>query len=35
MGAEQVARANGSVGGEMVKRMVAMAQQQVGGTTRF
>jgi small acid-soluble spore protein A (major alpha-type SASP) len=31
LGAEQTARANGSVGGEMTKHLVAMAQQQLSG----
>ncbi|WP_243291500.1 alpha/beta-type small acid-soluble spore protein [Bacillus sp. FJAT-47783] len=31
LGAETTARANGSVGGEITKRLVAMAQQQMGG----
>ncbi|MBM7692788.1 small acid-soluble spore protein B (major beta-type SASP) [Peribacillus deserti] len=29
LGAETTARANGSVGGEMTKRMIAYAQQQL------
>jgi hypothetical protein len=29
LGADTTARANGSVGGEMTKRLVAMAQQQL------
>ncbi|GLB58961.1 alpha/beta-type small acid-soluble spore protein [Cytobacillus sp. NCCP-133] len=29
LGAETTARANGSVGGEMTKRLVAMAEQQL------
>lgn len=32
LGAETTARANGSVGGEITKRLVQMAQQQVGGS---
>lgn len=32
LGADSTARANGSVGGEITKRLVAMAQQQLGGT---
>lgn len=31
LGADTVARANGSVGGEITKRLVAQAQQQLGG----
>jgi hypothetical protein len=31
LGADQTSRANGSVGGEITKRLVAMAQQQMGG----
>jgi hypothetical protein len=31
LGADTTSRANGSVGGEMVKRLVAMAQEQLGG----
>ncbi|PLS17569.1 small, acid-soluble spore protein, alpha/beta type [Bacillus sp. M6-12] len=31
LGAEQTARANGSVGGEITKRLVQMAQQQLSG----
>ncbi|WP_409302186.1 small, acid-soluble spore protein, alpha/beta type [Peribacillus sp. SCS-155] len=30
LGADTTARANGSVGGEMVKRMIQMAEQQLG-----
>ncbi len=30
LGAETTARQNGSVGGEVTKRLVAMAQQQLG-----
>lgn len=29
LGADTTARANGSVGGEMVKRMIAFAEQQI------
>ncbi|RFU60431.1 alpha/beta-type small acid-soluble spore protein [Peribacillus glennii] len=29
LGAETTARANGSVGGEMTKRMIALAEQQL------
>ncbi|WP_243291035.1 alpha/beta-type small acid-soluble spore protein [Bacillus sp. FJAT-47783] len=32
LGAETTSRANGSVGGEITKRLVALAQQQMGGT---
>ncbi|MCD7034826.1 alpha/beta-type small acid-soluble spore protein [Metabacillus sp. GX 13764] len=32
LGAETTARANGSVGGEITKRLVQMAQQQIGGS---
>lgn len=31
LGAETTARANGSVGGEITKRLVTMAQQQING----
>ena len=31
LGADTVARANGSVGGEITKRLVAQAQQQLNG----
>ncbi|MBD8003761.1 alpha/beta-type small acid-soluble spore protein [Bacillus norwichensis] len=31
LGADTTSRANGSVGGEITKRLVAMAQQQLGG----
>ena len=31
LGADSTARANGSVGGEITKRLVAMAEQQLGG----
>lgn len=34
LGAETSSRANGSVGGEITKRLVKMAEQQVGGTFR-
>lgn len=30
LGADTTARANGSVGGEITKRLVSMAQQQLG-----
>jgi small acid-soluble spore protein A (major alpha-type SASP) len=33
LGADQTARANGSVGGEITKRLVATAQQQLAGVT--
>ncbi|MCP8615485.1 alpha/beta-type small acid-soluble spore protein [Salirhabdus salicampi] len=32
LGADTTSRANGSVGGEITKRLVSMAQQQMGGT---
>ena len=31
MGADATARANGSVGGEITKRLVQMGEQQLGG----
>jgi small acid-soluble spore protein B (major beta-type SASP) len=31
LGPDTTSRANGSVGGEITKRLVAMAQQQIGG----
>ncbi|RCW69648.1 alpha/beta-type small acid-soluble spore protein [Saliterribacillus persicus] len=31
LGADETARANGSVGGEITKRLVQMAEQQIGG----
>ena len=31
LGSDTVARANGSVGGEVTKRLVQMAQSQIGG----
>ncbi|MBO8156490.1 MAG: alpha/beta-type small acid-soluble spore protein [Bacillaceae bacterium] len=31
LGAETTSRANGSVGGEITKRLVSMAQQQMSG----
>ncbi|SFE26176.1 alpha/beta-type small acid-soluble spore protein [Alteribacillus iranensis] len=31
LGAETASRANGSVGGEITKRLVSMAQQQMNG----
>ncbi|MGB2991605.1 MAG: alpha/beta-type small acid-soluble spore protein [Paenisporosarcina sp.] len=33
LGADATSRANGSVGGEITKRLVRQAQQQIGGTT--
>lgn len=33
LGADATSRANGSVGGEITKRLVQMAQQQIGGNT--
>ncbi|HLS36078.1 MAG TPA: alpha/beta-type small acid-soluble spore protein [Bacillota bacterium] len=32
LGADTTSRANGSVGGEITKRLVQMAQQQIGGS---
>ncbi|GAE25866.1 small, acid-soluble spore protein [Halalkalibacter wakoensis JCM 9140] len=32
LGADATSRANGSVGGEITKRLVQMAEQQMGGT---
>ena len=32
LGADTTSRANGSVGGEITKRLVAMAQQHMGGS---
>lgn len=32
LGADTTSRANGSVGGEITKRLVQMAQQQMGGS---
>ncbi|MEH7366328.1 alpha/beta-type small acid-soluble spore protein [Priestia megaterium] len=32
LGADTTARANGSVGGEITKRLVQMAEQQLGGS---
>ncbi|SDJ89288.1 alpha/beta-type small acid-soluble spore protein [Sediminibacillus albus] len=32
LGADTTSRANGSVGGEITKRLVRTAQQQMGGT---
>ncbi|KMY49654.1 alpha/beta-type small acid-soluble spore protein [Peribacillus loiseleuriae] len=34
LGAETTSRANGSVGGEITKRLVQMAEQQLGGFHR-
>ncbi|MFC9600640.1 small, acid-soluble spore protein, alpha/beta type [Peribacillus butanolivorans] len=34
LGADTTARANGSVGGEITKRLVQMAEQQLGGYSR-
>ncbi|UOQ86637.1 alpha/beta-type small acid-soluble spore protein [Gracilibacillus salinarum] len=34
LGADTTARANGSVGGEITKRLVTMAEQQFGGTPK-
>ncbi|SFD41210.1 Small, acid-soluble spore protein, alpha/beta type [Bacillus sp. 491mf] len=34
LGADTTSRANGSVGGEITKRLVAMAEQQLGGFQR-
>ncbi|MEI2449245.1 alpha/beta-type small acid-soluble spore protein, partial [Priestia megaterium] len=31
LGADTTARANGSVGGEITKRLVQLAEQQLGG----
>ncbi|MBO1624984.1 acid-soluble spore protein [Bacillus cereus] len=31
LGADATARSNGSVGGEITKRLVALAEQQLGG----
>lgn len=35
LGADTTSRANGSVGGEITKRLVSLAQQQISGTTGF
>ncbi|TCW37826.1 small acid-soluble spore protein B (major beta-type SASP) [Laceyella sacchari] len=32
LGADTTSRANGSVGGEITKRLVSLAQQQLGGS---
>lgn len=34
LGPDTTARANGSVGGEITKRLVAMAEQSLGGFSR-
>ncbi|MDE5416113.1 MULTISPECIES: alpha/beta-type small acid-soluble spore protein [Alkalihalobacterium] len=34
LGADTTARSNGSVGGEITKRLVQMAEQQLGGYQR-
>ncbi|KAB2337107.1 alpha/beta-type small acid-soluble spore protein [Cytobacillus depressus] len=34
LGADTTSRANGSVGGEITKRLVQMAEQQLGGYQR-
>ncbi|GIN38768.1 alpha/beta-type small acid-soluble spore protein [Heyndrickxia oleronia] len=34
LGADTTSRANGSVGGEITKRLVSMAEQQLGGSFR-
>ncbi|TDL34305.1 alpha/beta-type small acid-soluble spore protein [Jeotgalibacillus sp. S-D1] len=34
LGAESTARSNGSVGGEITKRLVQMAEQQLGGSSK-
>ncbi|MEC1158210.1 alpha/beta-type small acid-soluble spore protein [Cytobacillus horneckiae] len=34
LGPETTSRANGSVGGEITKRLVQMAEQQLGGSAR-
>ena len=34
LGADTTSRANGSVGGEITKRLVQMAEQQLGGYSR-
>ncbi|WP_020060139.1 alpha/beta-type small acid-soluble spore protein [Bacillus sp. 123MFChir2] len=34
LGPDSTSRANGSVGGEITKRLVAMAEQQLGGFQR-
>lgn len=34
LGADSTARSNGSVGGEITKRLVQMAEQQLGGSSK-
>ncbi|MEG7381243.1 beta type acid-soluble spore protein SspB [Bacillus subtilis] len=34
LGADTTSRANGSVGGEITKRLVSFAQQQMGGSVQ-
>ncbi|WP_066194968.1 MULTISPECIES: alpha/beta-type small acid-soluble spore protein [Gracilibacillus] len=34
LGADTTSRANGSVGGEITKRLVQMAEQQMGGQSK-
>jgi hypothetical protein len=34
LGADTTSRANGSVGGEITKRLVSLAQQQMGGQSK-
>lgn len=34
LGPDSTSRSNGSVGGEITKRLVQMAQQQLGGTQK-
>ncbi|QPC45961.1 alpha/beta-type small acid-soluble spore protein [Mangrovibacillus cuniculi] len=35
LGPDTTARANGSVGGEITKRLVQMAEQQLGGKSQY
>ena len=35
MGPDATSRANGSVGGEITKRLVQMGQQQISGSQRY
>lgn len=35
LGGETTSRLNGSVGGEITKRLVSFAEQQLSGTNRF
>ncbi|UII55188.1 alpha/beta-type small acid-soluble spore protein [Cytobacillus spongiae] len=35
LGGETTSRANGSVGGEITKRLVSLAQQQMGGMQQY